>query len=142
MELGTQVLKLSALTVSLLFFPLFLLLKDPKGSWQSGFFDHGSFMEIMQPWAQSVVVGRARYVSNKTKTLLHHCLRLLKHILSVSVISVLNYRLGGIPTGVVAVETRSVELSIPADPANLDSEAKVISTQREQVQKYLYTKSY
>lgn len=35
------------------------------------------------------------------------------------------HRLGGIPTGVVAVETRSVELSIPADPANLDSEAKV-----------------
>uniref|UniRef100_A0A668AIB8 acetyl-CoA carboxylase n=1 Tax=Myripristis murdjan TaxID=586833 RepID=A0A668AIB8_9TELE len=66
----------------------------PKGSWQNGFFDHGSFMEIMQPWAQSVVVGRAR--------------------------------LGGIPTGVVAVETRSVELSIPADPANLDSEAKII----------------
>lgn len=32
----------------------------PKGSWQSGFFDQGSFMEIMQPWAQSVVVGRAR----------------------------------------------------------------------------------
>lgn len=27
--------------------------------------------------------------------------------------------------GVVAVETRTVELSIPADPANLDSEAKV-----------------
>lgn len=35
------------------------------------------------------------------------------------------HRLGGIPTGVVAVETRCVELSIPADPANLDSEAKV-----------------
>ncbi|XP_037603973.1 acetyl-CoA carboxylase 1 isoform X5 [Sebastes umbrosus] len=68
--------------------------QTPKGSWQSGFFDQGSFMEIMQPWAQSVVVGRAR--------------------------------LGGIPTGVVAVETRSVELSIPADPANLDSEAKII----------------
>uniref|UniRef100_A0A3Q3IDI1 acetyl-CoA carboxylase n=1 Tax=Monopterus albus TaxID=43700 RepID=A0A3Q3IDI1_MONAL len=68
--------------------------QTPKGSWQSGFFDHGSFMEIMQPWAQSVVVGRAR--------------------------------LGGIPTGVVAVETRSVELTIPADPANLDSEAKII----------------
>lgn len=28
--------------------------------------------------------------------------------------------------GVVAVETRTVELSIPADPANLDSEAKII----------------
>ncbi|KAG5843414.1 hypothetical protein ANANG_G00150700 [Anguilla anguilla] len=68
--------------------------QSPKGQWLSGFFDHGSFLEIMQPWAQSVVVGRAR--------------------------------LGGIPTGVVAVETRSVELSIPADPANLDSEAKII----------------
>uniref|UniRef100_A0A8B9RIV5 acetyl-CoA carboxylase n=1 Tax=Astyanax mexicanus TaxID=7994 RepID=A0A8B9RIV5_ASTMX len=68
--------------------------QNPKGVWVSGFFDQGSFMEIMQPWAQSVVVGRAR--------------------------------LGGIPTGVVAVETRSVELSIPADPANLDSEAKII----------------
>uniref|UniRef100_A0AAY4EBB1 acetyl-CoA carboxylase n=1 Tax=Denticeps clupeoides TaxID=299321 RepID=A0AAY4EBB1_9TELE len=65
-----------------------------KGAWLSGFFDHGSFLEIMQPWAQSVVVGRAR--------------------------------LGGIPTGVVAVETRTVELSTPADPANLDSEAKII----------------
>ncbi|MEQ2177551.1 hypothetical protein GOODEAATRI_004757 [Goodea atripinnis] len=70
------------------------LFEAPKGLWQSGFFDQGSFMEIMQPWAQSVVVGRAR--------------------------------LGGIPTGVVAVETRTVELSIPADPANLDSEAKVL----------------
>ncbi|XP_038231851.1 acetyl-CoA carboxylase 1 isoform X2 [Dermochelys coriacea] len=65
-----------------------------KGQWLSGFFDIGSFLEIMQPWAQTVVVGRAR--------------------------------LGGIPVGVVAVETRTVELSIPADPANLDSEAKII----------------
>ncbi|KAG8455711.1 hypothetical protein GDO86_001775 [Hymenochirus boettgeri] len=31
-----------------------------KGAWQSGFFDHGSFREIMQRWAQTVVVGRAR----------------------------------------------------------------------------------
>ncbi|XP_070619443.1 LOW QUALITY PROTEIN: acetyl-CoA carboxylase 2 [Erythrolamprus reginae] len=65
-----------------------------KGSWQSGFFDHGSFAEIMQPWAQTVVVGRAR--------------------------------LGGIPVGVIAVETRTVELAIPADPANPESEAKII----------------
>lgn len=36
-------------------------------------------------------------------------------------------RLGGIPVGVIAVETRTVELIIPADPANLDSETKVIS---------------
>ncbi|XP_053325093.1 acetyl-CoA carboxylase 2 isoform X2 [Spea bombifrons] len=65
-----------------------------KGAWQKGFFDHGSFMEIMQRWAQTVVVGRAR--------------------------------LGGIPVGVIAVETRSVEIAVPADPANLDSEAKII----------------
>ncbi|GFR75467.1 acetyl-CoA carboxylase [Elysia marginata] len=48
----------------------------------------------MQPWAQTVVVGRAR--------------------------------LGGIPVGVVSVETRTVELTIPADPANADSESKLI----------------
>uniref|UniRef100_E9PSQ0 acetyl-CoA carboxylase n=1 Tax=Rattus norvegicus TaxID=10116 RepID=E9PSQ0_RAT len=65
-----------------------------KGTWQSGFFDHGSFKEIMAPWAQTVVTGRAR--------------------------------LGGIPVGVIAVETRSVEVAVPADPANLDSEAKII----------------
>ncbi|XP_032433861.1 acetyl-CoA carboxylase isoform X2 [Xiphophorus hellerii] len=65
-----------------------------RGVWQSGFFDHGSFMEIMGSWAQAVVVGRAR--------------------------------LGGIPLGVIAVETRTVELTIPADPANLDSESKVL----------------
>ncbi|XP_068167308.1 acetyl-CoA carboxylase isoform X2 [Antennarius striatus] len=64
-----------------------------RGAWQSGFFDHGSFMEIMESWAQTVVVGRAR--------------------------------LGGIPLGVIAVETRTVEFTVPADPANLDSESKV-----------------
>ena len=36
-------------------------------------------------------------------------------------------RLGGIPCGVIAVETRTVELHLPADPANLDSEAKTVS---------------
>ncbi|XP_061585098.1 acetyl-CoA carboxylase [Cololabis saira] len=65
-----------------------------KGAWESGFFDHGSFMEIMGSWAQTIVVGRAR--------------------------------LGGIPLGVIAVETRTVEVSIPADPANPDSESKVL----------------
>ncbi|KAI4536359.1 hypothetical protein MG293_013751 [Ovis ammon polii] len=65
-----------------------------KGSWQSGFFDQGSFKEIMVPWAQTVVTGRAR--------------------------------LGGIPVGVIAAETRTVEVVVPADPANLDSEAKII----------------
>lgn len=66
---------------------------DNPDSWESGFFDYGSWDEIMRPWAGTVVAGRAR--------------------------------LGGIPVGVIAVETRTVELQLPADPANLDSEAKV-----------------
>ena len=33
---------------------------ENAGIWQSGFFDSGSWMEIMAPWAQSVVCGRAR----------------------------------------------------------------------------------
>ncbi|KAK9507907.1 hypothetical protein O3M35_007669 [Rhynocoris fuscipes] len=64
-------------------------------SWESGFFDYGSWDEIMRPWAGTVVTGRAR--------------------------------LGGIPVGVIAVETRTVEVQLPADPANLDSEAKTLS---------------
>ena len=67
---------------------------DRKTIWQTGFFDTGSFNEIMAAWAQTVIVGRAR--------------------------------LGGIPMGVVAVETRTVEMTTPADPANLDSEFKVV----------------
>ncbi|XP_053336754.1 acetyl-CoA carboxylase 2 isoform X2 [Clarias gariepinus] len=65
-----------------------------RGAWQSGFFDHGTFMEVMSTWAPTVVVGRAR--------------------------------LGGIPLGVIAVETRTVEVTVPADPANLDSEARIV----------------
>ena len=34
-------------------------------------------------------------------------------------------RLGGVPVGIIAVETRTVECHIPADPANLDSESRV-----------------
>uniref|UniRef100_K1PCX3 Acetyl-CoA carboxylase n=1 Tax=Magallana gigas TaxID=29159 RepID=K1PCX3_MAGGI len=67
---------------------------DDKNCWQKGFFDHKSFHKILQPWAQTVVTGRAR--------------------------------LGGIPVGVICVKTRTVEMTIPADPANLDSETKVI----------------
>ncbi|CDW53052.1 CPSase L D2 and Carboxyl trans and Biotin lipoyl and Biotin carb C and CPSase L chain and ACC central domain containing protein [Trichuris trichiura] len=63
--------------------------------WESGFFDRGSWCEIMSGWARTVVCGRAR--------------------------------LGGIPCSVIAVETRTVEVQVPADPATLDSESKVIS---------------
>ncbi|XP_014676629.1 PREDICTED: LOW QUALITY PROTEIN: acetyl-CoA carboxylase-like, partial [Priapulus caudatus] len=62
--------------------------------WESGFFDEGSWMEIMEKWGQTVVVGRAK--------------------------------LGGIPVGVISVETRTVEVEVPADPANDDSEARLI----------------
>eukprot|EP01134_Creolimax_fragrantissima_P000481 CFRG0481T1 len=34
-------------------------------------------------------------------------------------------RLGGIPCGVIAVETRTVELKTPADPANIDTQSSV-----------------
>ncbi|XP_063545623.1 acetyl-CoA carboxylase [Cydia strobilella] len=61
---------------------------------RAGFFDVGTFDEVMKPWAQTVITGRAR--------------------------------LGGIPVGVVAVETRTVELTLPADPANKDSESRTL----------------
>lgn len=67
---------------------------DPMtGHWMGGLFDAGSWSEIMQQWAKTVIAGRAR--------------------------------LGGIPVGVVAAETRTVEYTVPADPANASSEAMV-----------------
>ena len=44
---------------------------DDKNSWQKGFFDHKSFHEILQPWAQTVATGRARFVSLVSKTKLN-----------------------------------------------------------------------
>ncbi|KAL5289538.1 hypothetical protein ACFFRR_009563 [Megaselia abdita] len=35
-------------------------------------------------------------------------------------------RLGGVPVGVIAVETRTVESEVPADPANLKSEERIL----------------
>jgi acetyl-CoA carboxylase/biotin carboxylase 1 len=34
--------------------------EDDSGTWQSGFFDRGSFTETLAGWAKTVVVGRAR----------------------------------------------------------------------------------
>ena len=34
--------------------------EDDSGRWQSGFFDRGSFKEVLAGWAKTVVVGRAR----------------------------------------------------------------------------------
>nr|XP_004227021.2 LOW QUALITY PROTEIN: acetyl-CoA carboxylase-like [Ciona intestinalis] len=63
-------------------------------TWRSGFFDRGSFDEILSGWANTVIVGRAR--------------------------------LGGVPVGVVAVETRSIAVDVPADPADIESEEKTL----------------
>lgn len=62
---------------------------------EAGFFDRGSFDEIMAGWAKTVITGRAR--------------------------------LGGIPVAAIAVETRPVEKVLPADPANPESESKLVS---------------
>ena len=65
-----------------------------EGLWELGLFDRGSWDEVMEGWAKSVVTGRAR--------------------------------LGGIPVAVIAVETRTTEVDIPADPATPGSEAKTL----------------
>ncbi|KAN0062561.1 acetyl-coenzyme-A carboxylase [Thecaphora frezii] len=62
---------------------------EEDGSYLSGLFDKGSFVETLGGWATSVVTGRAR--------------------------------LGGIPVGVIGVETRTLERVVPADPANPNS---------------------
>lgn len=91
-----------------------VLCADDQSEWQSGFFDKGSFIETLKPWAQSVVCGRARFVWNPVL-----CYAVGYHT------SLCIFRLGGIPVGVIAVESRSVECVVPADPANVDSEAQV-----------------
>ncbi|KAJ1512698.1 acetyl-coenzyme-A carboxylase [Coelomomyces lativittatus] len=60
----------------------------------TGFFDRGSFMELMAGWAPGIVVGRAR--------------------------------LGGIPFGTIAVETRLTESVVPADPSDPESFEKTL----------------
>ncbi|KAI9178751.1 acetyl-coenzyme-A carboxylase [Blastocladiella emersonii ATCC 22665] len=67
---------------------------DESGAWVGGFFDRGSWMETMDGWSKTVVVGRGR--------------------------------LGGVPVGAIAVETRAVEAVIPADPANPDSAEQTV----------------
>ena len=91
---------------------------DEKDDYLSGFFDRGSFDEIMAGWAKTVVTGRAR----------------LGNIFFLSFFQFFrkfkinkNLILGGIPVAVIGVETRTVEVTLPADPANPDSESKLIS---------------
>ncbi|CAE7870852.1 HFA1, partial [Symbiodinium sp. KB8] len=62
---------------------------DHEGSRKRGFFDAGSWIEYLEGWGRTVIVGRAR--------------------------------LGGMPMGVIAVETRSVDRLVPADPSNSES---------------------
>ncbi|AYU81515.1 acetyl-CoA carboxylase, putative [Leishmania donovani] len=67
---------------------------------QTGLFDRGSWMETLEGWARTVVVGRAT--------------------------------LGGIPCGVILVETRLTKKFDPADPADPTSTSSFI-TQAGQV---------
>eukprot|EP01119_Soliformovum_irregulare_P013643 TRINITY_DN365_c0_g1_i1.p1 TRINITY_DN365_c0_g1~~TRINITY_DN365_c0_g1_i1.p1 ORF type:complete len:2213 (-),score=948.81 TRINITY_DN365_c0_g1_i1:73-6711(-) len=66
---------------------------DASGNWISGFFDKGSFTEVLGGWGKTVITGRGR--------------------------------LGGIPMGIIAVETRTVQKVVPADPAFSDSREDV-----------------
>jgi biotin carboxylase/acetyl-CoA carboxylase carboxyltransferase component len=59
-------------------------------SYKPTMFDKGSFVEVQQAWARSVIAGRAR--------------------------------LGGIPVGVIVVETRQTHYYQPADPADPHSQ--------------------
>ncbi|KPJ19678.1 Acetyl-CoA carboxylase [Papilio machaon] len=95
-----------------------------------GFFDAGSFDEIMRPWAQTVIAGRARLggipvgvIAVETRTVEF---TLPADPANLDSEAKTKARLGGIPVGVIAVETRTVEFTLPADPANLDSEAKTM----------------
>lgn len=64
------------------------------GTFLSGIFDDGSWMEVQSGWARTVIVGRAR--------------------------------LGGIPLGVISVETQTVMLNLPADPGMPESREQTI----------------
>jgi acetyl-CoA carboxylase/biotin carboxylase 1 len=74
---------------------------EESGSWKSGLFDRGSFRETLGGWAKGVVVGRARLGG-------------MFHLIS------------GIPMGVIAVETRSTETVLGADPAVETSQEETI----------------
>lgn len=63
-------------------------------TWQGGIFDRGSFLEVWQGWARTVITGRAR--------------------------------LGGIPMGVIAVETSSVQFTVPSDPARPETGGRTV----------------
>eukprot|EP00929_Paragymnodinium_shiwhaense_P108028 TRINITY_DN74365_c0_g1_i1.p1 TRINITY_DN74365_c0_g1~~TRINITY_DN74365_c0_g1_i1.p1 ORF type:complete len:2071 (+),score=634.24 TRINITY_DN74365_c0_g1_i1:56-6268(+) len=62
---------------------------EESGEFLHGLCDEGSFVEYLDGWGKTVVVGRGR--------------------------------LGGLPIGVIAVETRNVTRHVPADPANMES---------------------
>ena len=74
----------------------------------------------MAGWAKTVVTGRARLGNIFFP-------KFFKNLKQVNKTENLNLNLGGIPVAVIGVETRTVEVTLPADPANPDSESKLIS---------------
>ena len=80
---------------------------ETDGRWLSGFFDKGSFVETLSGWAQTVV--RLLFFS-------------LAEALLIALLQIIGRaRLGGVPIGAIAVETRTIERIVPADPANASS---------------------
>jgi len=94
---------------------------DATGQWQSGFFDRGSFMELLGGWARTV--GKAISYSPACVMCINalHCMTC--DVCHVTVVG--RARLGGYPMGVIAVETRSIEDTVPADPAAPESKEQV-----------------
>lgn len=102
----------------------------------SSFFSHqGGMAEwVLWPWklhGDHAALGTDRCGRTSKVTLFFTKIRLNLSVSSKSCVSIMRFifllcRLGGIPLGVIAVETRTVEMAVPADPANPESEAKVV----------------
>lgn len=98
----------------------------------SGFFDEGTWTETLAGTHQFLPENRALQkqlilfafsVFPKTSDILKTFLTCLKGWAKNVVVG--RARLGGIPVGVLAVEPRTTEVRVPADPASLDSQEVV-----------------
>eukprot|EP00808_Paulinella_micropora_P025386 g67597.t1 len=100
---------------------------DSLETWVAGFFDKGSWMELLRNWAQSVVVGRARLGGGRSREAGWPAYGWWVARGWVACLWVVGRaRLGGLPMGVIAVETRSFDEVIPADPASPATKEQII----------------
>jgi len=115
-----------------------LNLTAPGGElWQSGLFDRGSWTEAQAGWARRCGPARVGHLCNGSRAGdprgAQHATRVrlpgqTVHTLGVRARSVVTgrARLGGIAVGVIAVETQTVMLNIPADPGAPDSSERIL----------------